>query len=201
MNANNTNNNLNIRLTDRDILMLKIISKSGSATFKFLSEELGYKKTRMDQLAKAGFIEENNDPTKGGKRGKKLINRYSYSLATKGVDYCKMNRFITAHGGHNGHDHAHITCKFVYNLLDKEQIDIQSIKNEKELELIYKKEIAASRRKKLKFSVCDLAVVKDDETTIYEVETANYRAEHRLKHKNFASKVANISKDNYKIIK
>ena len=197
----NQDNNVNVSITQRDILMLKIISKSGSATFKFLSEKLGYQKSRMDKLVKAGFLEEHNNPTKGGKRGKKLVNRFSYSLAGAGVEYCKVNGFILAHGGHNGHDHANLTCNFVYNLLEKEQVDIQNIKNEKELELIYRKEIATARRSKLKFSVCDLAVIKDNKTTIYEVETENYRADHKLKHKNFAYKVANITKDNYEIIK
>lgn len=190
-----------ICITSRDDLLLKIISKSGSATFKFAADELNYKKTRLDKLVKAGYLEENNDPTKGGKRSKRILNRYSYNLGPEGVDYCKMKQYIEAHGGHNGHDHADITCNFVYKLLTKDNIDIKNIKNEKELELIYSKEIAQAKRKRIKFSVCDLAVIENGTTKIYEVETANYRKEHRVKHSNFALKVANIDKKNYKIIK
>ena len=190
-----------ISITSRDDLFMKIISKSGSATFKFASDKLKYKKSRLDKLVKAGYLVENNDLAKGGKRGKKLVNRYSYSLASEGANYCRVNGFIQAHGGHNGHDHADIACNFVHKLLTEENVDIENIKNEKELEIIYKKEIASAKRKKIKFSICDLAVIENNVTKIYEIETANYRKEHRVKHSNFALKVANIDKRHYKIVK
>lgn len=196
------NDEVKVKLMDRDILLLKIISKSGSATFKFLQENLKYNKPRLDKLVKAGYIVENNDPTKGGKRGKFIVNRYSYSLGPNGVEHCKINRYITAHGGHNGHDHAHITCSHVYDLLENEKIPIENIKNEKELEVMYSQEIVKANRSRLKYSVCDLAVILETgNVTIYEIETANYRKEHREKHKNFAFKIAKVSKENYKVIK
>ncbi|MBO5130804.1 MAG: hypothetical protein J6B61_00950 [Romboutsia sp.] len=190
-----------ICITSRDDSFLQVVSKSGSATFKFAADKLNYKKSRIDKLVKAGYLVENNDPTKGGKRGKQIVNRYSYSLGPKGVEYCQMKQYIQAHGGHNGHDHADLTCNFVYKLLNEDDIDIKNIKNEKELELIYSKEIAIAKRKRMKFSVCDLAVIDNNVAKIYEIETANYRKEHREKHRNFALKIANIDKKNYKIIK
>ncbi len=196
------NKKVSISITPRDDTMLKVASKSGSVSYKFLTEVLGYDRGRISKLKNAGYLVEHNDPYKGGKRGKQIKNRFSYSLGPEGVDYCKLNHYIKAHGGHNGAEHTEIIEKFIHGLLTKDKIDISNIKNEKELELIYSKQISTANRKKMKYSVCDIGVLDDKGSmTIYEVETSNYRAEHRKKHKNFALKIANVGKENYKIIK
>ena len=195
-------NNKNIYLTPRDDLMLKVTSKSGSVSYKFLKDTLKYDRGRINKLVDCGYLVEHNNPIKGGKRGKQILNRFSYSLGLNSVDYCKANGYINAHGGHNGAEHAEIAGDWVYELLTKQNVDINNIKNEKELELIFSKEISNANHKGIDFSVCDLAVIdKHGAITIYEVETSNYRADHRKKHKAFAFDVAKVKKSNYIIKK
>lgn len=189
-----------MRLTEKDVLAIKIASKADSISYEMAVEKIGIDRRRMAKLVNEGYLKKNNSPTKGGKHGRTIINRYSYSLDLNGINYARDNSFSKAFGGFNGYEHLLKIERKVKELLDS-GVELQSIKNSKELEILYSKEISkAKKSKEIEFSVCDLAVIENDTVVIYEIETENYRAKLKAQHKNFATKIAKVSSSNYKVI-
>jgi len=179
---------------------MQIASKADAISYAMATEDLGIDRRRLSKLVKEGYFKKNNSPTKGGNHGRTVVNRYSYSLDTKGLEYSMDNGFAKAFGGFNGYEHLLKMEKQVKELID-DGISLSDIKNSKELEIIYSKEIGQARRhKEFKFSVCDLAVMTNDEVVIYEIETENYRGQLKMQHKNFATKIAKVSSNNYRTI-
>lgn len=189
-----------MRLTEKDILAMKIACKADAISHGMITEEIGIDRRRVAKLVKEGYFKKNNSPTKGGKYGRTVVNRYSYSLNEKGLEYSKNEGFAKAYGGFNGYEHLLKAEKVVKEFLDN-GIKISDIKNSKELEIIYSKDMGqAKRSKKTNYSVCDLAVIDGKNVTMYEVETKNYRAKLKAQHKNFAINIAKVGTSNYKTI-
>lgn len=187
-----------MRLTEKDILAIKIASKADAVSYGMLTDEIGIDRRRIAKLVKEGYFKKHNTPTKGGKHGRTVVNRYSYSLDTKGLEYARDNGYAKAFGGFNGYDHLLKMEKHVKGLVE-DGIELSDMKNSKELEIIYSKEIGKAKRSKdFKFAVCDLAVMSSDNgVIIYEIETENYRGSLKAQHKNFATKIAGVSSSNY----
>ena len=71
-----------IKLTERDIEIFKIISKTGSISRGMLEEDFNMERRSIYRLTKGDdpYLKIHNTPTK---KGKKIVNRYTYSFATK----------------------------------------------------------------------------------------------------------------------
>lgn len=181
-----------IKLTDRDIKIFKIIAKTGSISRGMLEDDFGMERRSIYRLTKGEdpFLKIHNTPQK---KGKKIVNRYTYSFADKGAKYAIESGFCTHVQGFNGYEHSLQAEKTINELL-KQGIDVSQILNEKEQEHRFRKEIKAmedadkaKNRKESSFAVCDFAFYdKDKKLNIIEIETKNYRPRLKLQHENYA---------------
>lgn len=192
-----------IKLTDRDIEIFKIISKTGSISRGMLENDFKMERRSIYRLTKGDdpFLKVHNTPVK---KGKKVVNRYTYSFAEKGAKYAIENRFCTHVQGFNGYEHSLQAEKTIKELLDKD-IDVSKILNEKEQEHKFrdtirkmKEEDNVKRRKQSSFAVVDFAYYdNDDKLNLIEIETKNYRPGLRKQHANYAKKIGG----NYTVIR
>ena len=180
-----------IKLTERDINIFKIISKTGSISRKMLDEVFNMERRSIYRLTKGddAFLKVHNTPTK---KGKKIVNRYTYSFTEKGAEYAIEQGFCKAIQGFNGYEHSLQSEKTIKELLDS-GIDVANIYNEKEQERIFKDQIKkmreedqAKRRKDSSFAVVDFAYYEDDRLNLIEIETKNYRPKLRKQHSTYA---------------
>lgn len=191
-----------IRLTERDISIFNIISKVGSISRAMLDEEFNMDRRSIYRLTKGddAFLKVNNTPTK---KGKKIVNRYTYSFTEVGAKYAIENNLCTAIQGFNGYDHSLQSERTVKQLLDK-GIPVSKIYNEKEQEIVFKKEIKkmreddkANNRKESSFAIVDFTYYEDDKLQLIEIETENYRAKLKRQHSTYAKNLGG----NYTTIK
>ena len=182
---------LAIKLTERDINIFKIISKTGSISRVMLEEDFNMERRSIYRLTKGddAFLKVHNTP---GRKGKKVVNRYTYSFTDVGAKYAIDNGFCKAVQGFNGYEHSLQSERTIKELLDS-GLEVSDIYNEKEQEIIFKDEIKkmkdtdkVKKRKDSSFAVVDFAYYKDDKLNLIEIETKNYRPRLRKQHSTYA---------------
>lgn len=181
-----------IKLTDRDIKIFKIIAKTGSISRGMLEDDFGMERRSIYRLTKGEdpFLKIHNTPAK---KGKKVVNRYTYSFADKGAKYAIENGFCTHIQGFNGYEHSLQAERTIKELLE-EGVSVEKILNEKEQEHVFRKEIKAMKdndkvkhRKQSSFAVVDFAYFdNDNKLNLIEIETKNYRPGLKMQHSNYA---------------
>ncbi|MCI5630243.1 MAG: hypothetical protein MR346_11555 [Clostridium sp.] len=181
-----------IKLTERDIEIFKIISKTGSISRGMLEEDFNMERRSIYRLTKGAdpYLKIHNTPTKNGK---KIVNRYTYSFATKGAEFAVNNNFCKYIQGFNGYEHSLQAERTIKQLLD-DGISVDKILNEKEQEHEFRKEIKKMKdedmvkhRKQSSFAVVDFAYYdSDNKLNLIEIETKNYRPGLKRQHSNYA---------------
>lgn len=194
-----------IKLTERDINIFKIISKCGSISRKMLNDDFEMERRSIYRLTKGddAFLKIHNTPIK---QGKKIVNQYTYSFTEKGAEYAIENGFCKCVQGFNGYEHSLQAEQTIKELLDS-GLDVSSIYNEKEQEIIFKDEIKkmkdadrVKKRKDSSFAVVDFAYYNEDnKLNLIEIETKNYRPHLRKQHSTYAKNLnANYTVIRYK---
>lgn len=181
-----------IKLTNRDLEIFKIISKVGSISRGMLEDDFGMERRSIYRLTKGEnpYLKIHNTPTK---KGKKIVNRYTYSFAPKGAEVAINSGFCKYIQGFNGYEHSLQAERTIKDLIDS-GIEVSEILNEKEQEHRFREEIKlmtehdkVKNRKESSYAVCDFAYYdKDNKLNVIEIETKNYRTRLKMQHRNYA---------------
>lgn len=196
---------LAIKLTERDINIFKIIAKVGSISRGMLDDDFKMERRSIYRLTKGddAFLKVHNTPAK---KGKKIVNQYTYSFTEKGAEYAIENGFCKCVQGFNGYEHSLQAERTIKELLDS-GLDVSYIYNEKEQEIIFRDEIKkmkdldkVKKRKDSSFAVVDFAYYNEDkQLNLIEIETKNYRPKLRKQHSTYAKNLnANYTVIRYK---
>ena len=116
---------LAIKLTERDINIFKIIAKVGSISRGMLDDDFKMERRSIYRLTKGddAFLKVHNTPIK---KGKKVVNQYTYSFTEKGAEYAIENHLCRAVQGFNGYEHSLQAERTIKELLDS-GLDVSSI--------------------------------------------------------------------------
>lgn len=169
---------------DREILLSKNMTVTGSCTQTLIREKIGEKRLRY--LCDIGFFQK--EKTHKKEIDGKIVNRYCYGLGPIGQKFVLDQGYCFKIQGHNGYEHTEKMERFVEKLIIDKKVDIENIYNEKEQLIIFKKEIAKARREKIDFRINDIAYKNEkDQWESIEISTKNYGKKLKQKHKNYAN--------------
>ena len=172
-----------LQLKEKEILLLKNMTVTGSCTQTLIRENIGEKRLRY--LCNIGLFQKEK-PHKKEVDGK-IVNRHSYSLGPVGQKFVLDQEYCFKIQGHNGYEHTEKMEKVVKELIVDKNIDIKNIYNEKEQLVIFKKEISKAKREKIDFRVNDIAYLnEEDRWESIEISTKNYGKKLKQKHKNYS---------------
>lgn len=175
--------NTNIQLKEKELLLIKNMTVTGSCTQTLIREHIGEKRLRL--LCDKGIFHREK-PHKIEVDGK-LSNRYAYSLGLSGQKFALEQGYCFKIQGHNGYEHTQKMERVVEDLLKNQEISIKNIYNEKEQLEIFKKEIYQARRHKVDFRVNDIAYKTEDGIwESVEITTSNYGPKLNRKHEQYA---------------